>query len=50
MNDNFDNREPVLRLLHEMICKTWEENIYKMPKLSIYVKFKKHFKVKPYIL
>ncbi len=29
---------------------TWEENIYKMPKLRTYVKFKKYFEVEPYIL
>ncbi len=34
MNDNFDNRElvsinGVWALLHEIICKNWEENIFK---------------------
>ncbi len=55
MNDNFDNEEPVSvnsiwDLLHEIICKDWEENIFKMPKLRTYVTFKKHFEVEPYIL
>ncbi len=48
MNDNFDNRKPVSinsgwALLHDKICKKWEENIFKMPKLRTYVKFKKCF-------
>ncbi len=53
MNDNFDNRKPasiVWALLHEQICKNWEENILKMPKLRTYVMFKKCFEVEPYIL
>ncbi len=55
MNDNFDNRKPVSinsvwALLHEKTCKNWEENIFKMPKVRIYVKFKQRFEVEPYIL
>ncbi len=55
MNDNFDNRKPVSinsvwALLHETTCTNWEENIFKMPKLRTYVKFKKRFEVEPYIL
>ncbi len=51
MNETFDNRKSVSinsvwALLHEIICKDWEENIFKMPKLRTYVKFKKHFEVK----
>ncbi len=55
MNANFDNRNhvsitSVWSLLHEIICKYWEENIIKMPKLRIYITFKKHIEVEPYIL
>ncbi len=40
----------VWALLHELMCNNWEENIFKIPKLRTYVKFKKHFEVEPYIL
>ncbi len=55
MNDNFDNREPVsiysiCALLHEIVCKNGEGNIFKIPKLRAYVTFNKHFEVEPYIL
>ncbi len=40
----------LLIVLHEQLCKNWEENIFKMPKLRTYVKFKKRFEVEPYIL
>ncbi len=49
MYDNFDNRKPISiidwALLHEQICKHWEENIFKMPKLRTYVKFMKRFEL-----
>ncbi len=50
MNNNFDNRQPVSinsvwALLHKIICKNWEENIFKMSKQRTYVTFKNHFKV-----
>ncbi len=49
MNDNFGNRKhvsinSVWALLHEKACTNWEENIFKMPKLRTYVKFKKLLK------
>ncbi len=55
INDNFHNRKPVSinsvwALLYENSCNNWEENIFKIPKLRIYVKFKKRFEVEPYIL
>ncbi len=41
MNDNFDNREfvsinSIWALLHEIVFKNWEKNIFKMPKLRTY--------------
>ncbi len=40
----------VWALLHEIICQIWEEEIFKMPKLRTYIKFKEHFEVEPYNL
>ncbi len=37
-------------LLHEDVCKNWEDNIKIMPKLRTYIKFPKVFEVEPYVL
>ncbi len=37
-------------LLHEDVCKIWEDNIKIMPKLRTYITFKKVFEVEPYVL
>ncbi len=52
LSEKFINRQPVSinsvwALLHEDICKNWENNIKMMPKLRTYIKFKKIFEVEP---
>ncbi len=55
LSEKFINRDPVsinsvCALLHEDLCKNWEDNIKLMPKLKIYIKFKKVCEVELYVL